>query len=127
KMLNASRKKRIAAGSGTDVQDVNKLIKMHRQMADMMKTLGKNKGMLSRLFVGGGPGAGLPGGMPDMAEIAKQMPGGMPELGPNGLPKGISPDMLSKLPGMAGGKGLPGLGKGLPGLGGGLPKFPGKK
>jgi len=122
KMLNASRKKRIAAGSGTDVQDVNKLLKMHRQMADMMKMMGKNKGMLSRLFGGG---------MPDLSAIAKDMPGGMPEIGPNGLPKGVTPDMLGKL---GGGAGLPGLGKGLPGLGkgglpglGGLPKFPGKK
>ncbi|MGF7160699.1 signal recognition particle subunit SRP54 [Rhodoligotrophos appendicifer] len=130
KMLNGSRRKRIASGSGTDVQDVNKLIKMHRQMADMMKSLGKNKGMLSRLF-GGGGGGGMPAGMPDMKELAAQMPGGMPEIGPNGLPKGITPDMLGKLPGMGGG-GLPGLGvpKGLPGLGnfgGGGPKFPGKK
>jgi signal recognition particle subunit SRP54 len=38
KLLNASRKKRIAAGSGTSVQDINKLVKMHRQMADMMRT-----------------------------------------------------------------------------------------
>jgi len=36
KLLNASRKKRIAAGSGTSVQEINKLLKMHRQMADMM-------------------------------------------------------------------------------------------
>ena len=37
KVLNASRKKRVAAGSGTSVQDINRLLKMHRQMADMMK------------------------------------------------------------------------------------------
>ena len=55
KVLNASRKKRIAAGSGTTVQDVNKLLKMHRQMADMMKKLGKGKGMLASLFGGGMP------------------------------------------------------------------------
>ena len=36
-VLNASRKRRIAAGSGTSVQDVNRVLKMHRQMADMMK------------------------------------------------------------------------------------------
>ncbi len=41
KLLNASRKKRVAAGSGTTVQDVNKLIKMHRQTADMMKKWAK--------------------------------------------------------------------------------------
>ena len=46
KLLNASRKKRVASGSGTSVQDINKLVKMHRQMADMMKAMGKKRGML---------------------------------------------------------------------------------
>ena len=41
KLLNASRKKRVAAGSGTSVQDINRLLKMHRQMADMMKIDGQ--------------------------------------------------------------------------------------
>ncbi len=44
KLLNASRKKRVAAGSGTSVQDINRLVKMHRQMADMMKAMGKKRG-----------------------------------------------------------------------------------
>ena len=39
-VLKASRKKRIAAGSGVKVEDVNRLLKQHRQMADMMKTMG---------------------------------------------------------------------------------------
>src|SRR5690606_14426175 len=43
-LMNASRKRRVASGSGTDVQDVNKLLKMHRQMSDMMKKLGRQKG-----------------------------------------------------------------------------------
>jgi hypothetical protein len=44
-MLKHSRKKRIAAGSGTDAAAINKLLKMHRQMADMMKAMGgKGKG-----------------------------------------------------------------------------------
>ena len=43
-LLKASRKKRIAAGSGTRVEDVNKLLKMHRQMADVMKMMGGGKG-----------------------------------------------------------------------------------
>ena len=107
KMLNASRKKRVAAGSGTSVQDVNKLLKMHRQMADMMKKLGKNKGMLGGLFGGG---------MPDPSQISPEdLP---PELAQGQLPKGLGP------------KGLPGLGTGLPGLGsmpGGIPPLPGKK
>src|SRR5690606_1088768 len=40
-LLQASRKKRIAAGAGLDVAELNKLLKMHRQMADMMKKMGK--------------------------------------------------------------------------------------
>ena len=43
-LLKASRKKRIASGSGTRVEEVNKLLKMHRQMADMMKMMGGGKG-----------------------------------------------------------------------------------
>jgi len=47
-ILQASRKKRVSKGAGLEVSDLNKLIKMHRQMADMMKKIGKsgNKGML---------------------------------------------------------------------------------
>ena len=41
RLMNASRKKRIAAGSGATVQDINKLLKMHMQMAKMMKRMGK--------------------------------------------------------------------------------------
>lgn len=50
-LLNASRRRRIAAGSGTDVQDVNRLMKQFREMQKMMKTLQKSgmKG-LGRLF-----------------------------------------------------------------------------
>ena len=43
KVLNYSRRKRIAAGSGTTVQDVNKLIKQYEQTKDMMKRFGKSK------------------------------------------------------------------------------------
>ena len=39
-LLKASRKKRIAAGSGVNVEQVNRLLKQHRQMADMMKMMG---------------------------------------------------------------------------------------
>ena len=50
-ILQASRKKRIAMGSGQEVSELNKLVKMHRQMADMMKKMGRkgNKGMLRSL------------------------------------------------------------------------------
>src|ERR1700761_1383945 len=67
-VINGSRRKRIAQGSGTDVSEVNKLLKMHRQMSDVMKKMGKGgRAMqgLSALFGGGG---GMPPGMP---------PGGM--------------------------------------------------
>jgi len=64
KMINASRKKRIAAGSGTSVPEVNKLLKMHMQMAKMMKkmsAMGK-KGRMP--MMPGGMGGGMPGGLP---------------------------------------------------------------
>ena len=54
KILDGKRKRRIAAGSGTKPEDVNKLLKMHRQMADMMKTMGKRGGLMQRMMGGGG-------------------------------------------------------------------------
>jgi signal recognition particle subunit SRP54 len=58
-LMNAKRKIRVAKGSGTSVQDVNKLLKAHRQMADMMKKMGKGgmKGLASAMM-GGLPGGG---------------------------------------------------------------------
>jgi signal recognition particle subunit SRP54 len=56
-LINGSRRKRIAAGAGVDVSEVNKLLKMHRQMADMMKKMGKG-GRMPQM-----PG-GFPGGLP---------------------------------------------------------------
>src|SRR5579885_83138 len=65
-IINGSRRKRIAAGSGVDVQDVNKLLKMHRQMSDVMKKIGKGgRGPMAGLgaLMGGGlPPGVLPGG-----------------------------------------------------------------
>jgi len=64
-LLNASRKKRVAAGSGTSVQEVNKLLKMHMQMAKMMKKMskmGKGGKMPTMPGMGGMPGGGLPPG-----------------------------------------------------------------
>jgi len=50
-VLNASRRRRIARGSGTDVQDVNRLMKQFRETQRMMKTLQKSGGRgLPRLF-----------------------------------------------------------------------------
>lgn len=97
KILNASRKKRIAAGSGTSVQDINRLLKMHRQMADMMKKMGR-KGGLKGLFGGGAPEMPADGAMPP------GMPGNFPGLG------GLGGVGAPKLPG------LPGLGGNIPGM-----------
>ncbi len=108
-VLQASRKRRIAAGAGVEVSEVNRLLKQHRQMADAFKALSKN----------GGKGFGqmakmLGGGDMDMAKIAKlaggqqptpeqleemqaqlkNLPGGMPRLpglGGGGLPPGFNP------------------------------------
>ena len=103
KLLQASRKKRIAAGSGMDVSDLNKLLKMHRQMGDMMKKMGKmgKGGMLKQAMKGmfgkGGVPADMAAGMDPKAleAAAKQMggklPGGLPGLGGGaGLPSGLS-------------------------------------
>jgi len=64
-VLNGSRRKRIAQGAGVEVSEVNKLLKMHRQMADVMKKMGRGKGLMSALFGGQMPkmpsGAALPG------------------------------------------------------------------
>jgi signal recognition particle subunit SRP54 len=89
KLLNASRRKRIATGSGTSVQDVNRVIKQYMNMATAMKRLGKMGGLksLGALFGGGGmpqgamPGAGMPGGMPGGAMLPPGLAGRMPRLG----------------------------------------------
>jgi len=63
--INGSRKKRIAGGSGTQIQDVNRLLKQHKQMQKMMKKLGKKGGMANMMRGMGGmmqpPGGGFPG------------------------------------------------------------------
>ena len=71
KLLNASRKRRIAAGSGTAVQDVNKLLKMHRQMAGMMKKMGKGGlGAIGNMLDSSGIGGGGHN-LPDIADLNK--------------------------------------------------------
>ena len=89
-LLNARRKKRVAAGSGTEVQDVNKLLKMHQEMARAMKQIRKMGGLkgLGAMFGGGLDGAGGPigGGVPP------QLPG----LGGGGLPPGLHDLMKNK-------------------------------
>ena len=103
-ILKASRKKRIAAGAGTKVEEINKLLKMHRTMADMMKAMGggKARGPMAGIAKMMGMGGGMPS-PEEMVKLAQSMPGGVPGLPP-------------QMPG--GAPGLPGLGK-FPGLGSG--------
>ena len=135
-LLNASRRKRIAAGSGTQVSEINKLIKQHRQMADMMKKMSKGGGMgaLSSMMggMGGGMSKGMGAGMPDMANMdpaqlermAQEM-GMDPKMLTQDAPKDITEDLptdFKKLEKKT--PKLPLFGKsqfpGLPGLGGGF-------
>ncbi len=62
-VINGSRKRRIARGSGTQIQDVNRLLKQFAQMQKMMKKM-KNKGAMKRMLSGLGGRGGMPGGMP---------------------------------------------------------------
>jgi signal recognition particle subunit SRP54 len=78
--INGSRKKRIAAGSGTTIQDINRVLKQHKQMAKMMKKMSGKGGMRKMMgaMKGMGGGQGGPGGMPG---------GGMPPgMGGPGFP-----------------------------------------
>jgi signal recognition particle subunit SRP54 len=98
KLLQASRKKRIARGAGLEVSELNKLLKMQRQMGDMMKKMGKGKGgMLKQAMKGmfGKGGHGMAGELANMdpkamEAAAKQMGGKLPGLGGGGLPPGLS-------------------------------------
>ncbi len=105
-ILQANRKKRIAKGAGLEVSELNKLLKMHRQMSDMMKKMGKmgKGGMMKQamrgMFGKGGMPAGMDPSQMDPKELqvtAKQLgtkgglPGGLPGLGGGmGLPPGLS-------------------------------------
>lgn len=122
-ILKASRKRRIAAGSGVKVEEVNKLLKQHRQMADMMKLMGGGKrggafGKVASML--GLPGGGTPQPTPEqLAALQKQL--GQKQFGPapgrlttpkaGHKPPGPIPE-APKLPGLGGTK-LPGLGGGL--------------
>ena len=116
-ILKASRKKRIAAGSGTTPEAINKLLKMHRGMSDMMKAMGSGKrGPLAGLAQAMGFGSAMP--TPEqMTELAKNMPPSMP---------GLPPGMPTLPPNFPGTPGLPGLGGKFPGLPG-LPGLGKKK
>jgi signal recognition particle subunit SRP54 len=106
-LINAKRKIRIAKGSGTTVQEVNKLLKMHQEMATMMKKLKKMgglKGMMSMLGKGG-PGGGMGGlgsalGGTGMGDFMNKAGGGLPGLGGGGsmpqLPPGFAHPIKKK-------------------------------
>ena len=95
-LINAKRKIRIAKGSGTTVQEVNKLLKMHQEMSSVMKRLKKMGGLgkLAAMFNKGGLEGALGGVAPGMSPGA--LGGGLPGLGgpPLGLPPGF--DKFSK-------------------------------
>ncbi|MFZ5670265.1 MAG: signal recognition particle protein [Pseudomonadota bacterium] len=111
-ILAASRKRRIAAGAGVDVAEVNRLLKQHRQMADAMKMMTRGGGagfarMAQMMGLGGGMDRlkNLGGGKmpaPDARELEQlqeklkglsggQTPGGLPGLGGPALPPGFNP------------------------------------
>jgi signal recognition particle subunit SRP54 len=92
-IINAKRKIRVAKGSGTTVQEINKLLKMHQEMSTAMKRLKKMGGLgkLAAMFNKGG----LEGALGGLAPPGALPPGGLPGLG-------------------GGGAGLPGLGGSTP-------------
>lgn len=129
-LLNASRRKRVAAGAGVEVSEINKLAKQHRQMADMMKKVSRGgMGALGGMF--GGKMGGMLGGMPD---ISKMDPAQLEQMARQA---GIDPAALKGLPSadLPAQKALPtdvgallknSGGPLLPGLGAsGAPRFPG--
>ena len=94
-LLNASRRKRIAAGSGTSVQEVNRLVKQYQDMARMMKKLGGKTGAaaMKTMLEGAGMGTagmGNAGGMPDLGALSR------------GLGKGMGSGLANGLPGLGG-------------------------
>jgi signal recognition particle subunit SRP54 len=135
KILDGKRKRRIAAGSGTRPEDVNRLLKMHRQMSDVMKSMGKRGGLFQRMM--GMSGGGAAPGEAEMERMRAEL-GRLDPKALEALPKDLKEQLPKGLPAAPGGPGRP-LPKlpGLPGLGGpapprfpglpGLPGLPGKK
>ena len=103
-LLQASRKRRIAAGAGREVSELNRLLKQHRQMADVMKKMGRqSKGGMMRQAVQQMMGKD---GVPDAAQMdpaalqaaanALKSGGGLPGLGGGNLPSGLAGLMRKK-------------------------------
>jgi len=100
-VINAKRKIRIAKGSGTTVQEINKLLKMHQEMSTVMKRLKKMGGLgkLAAMFGGGGGlgglgGAGGAGGPPGLGGGGTPALPGLGGSSPFNLPPGF--DKFSK-------------------------------
>ncbi|MEP3051514.1 MAG: signal recognition particle protein [Erythrobacter sp.] len=94
-LMNAKRKRRVAAGSGTEVPQVNKVLKMHQEMGRAMKQIKKMGGLkgLASMFGGGGMGGGAAGGMGGMGGGGAGLPGlGSP--GGGGQAPGVDPNTL---------------------------------
>ncbi len=99
-LMNARRRIRVAKGSGTTVQDVNRLLKMHQEMAGAMKKIKKMGGLgkLAAMFGKGGMGA-LEGLVPPGALPKSGLPGaggglpGMPGAGGAGAPFNLPPGL----------------------------------
>ena len=90
-LLAASRKKRVAAGAGLEVQELNRLLKQHKQMAEMMKKMGK-------------------GGM--MKNALKQMLGNKGGIDPSTMDPAALEEAARAMKGMGGG-GIPGMPRGM--------------
>ncbi|SIS86531.1 signal recognition particle protein [Phaeovulum vinaykumarii] len=106
-IMQASRKRRVAAGAGLEVTDLNRLLKMHRQMSDTMKKLGKmGKGGMLKQAMRAMTGKGMP-------DLGKMDPAQMEEAA-----RAMQDKMGGKLPGGLGGAGGLDLPAGLSGLGG---------
>jgi len=115
-ILAASRKRRIAAGAGVDVAEVNRLLKQHRQMQDAFKFMAKDGGKGFARMAGMLGGGGM--------DRLKAMGGGrLPEPAPGQGPPGGLPESLSNLPGLGGSPNQTPPTGGLPGLGGLPPGF----
>jgi len=122
-LLNMKRKQRIAAGSGTSVQDVNKIVKQLKQMQTMMKKMrkmgtGKMMGMMKDMMGGKADDLEMMAGSMDPDALGQDMAG-------LGQASGLGPNPFAGggLPGLGGSPALPGLGGGMPGR----PSHGGKK
>jgi signal recognition particle subunit SRP54 len=124
-VLNASRKKRIAAGSGTSVQEINKLVKQHQQMEKMMKQMRKQGmgGMMQQMksMMGAEDAQALEQLADQDPEAALEQQGASQDtqgpLGPNPFATGGQGGIAGSMPGIPGGgqPQMPGLPGGAPG------------